>query len=63
MTSNVLIINQGGERMTLDALKKSFYQIKGKTIALVYTFQGDTSNGLEHFFIWKSNLLIMLYIQ
>mgnify|MGYP004475134079 CR=1 FL=1 len=57
MTSNVLIINQGGERMTLDALKKSFYQIKGKTIALVYTFQGDTSNGLEHFFIWKSKIL------
>lgn len=43
--------------MTLEELKKAFYQLKGKTIALVYTFQGDTSDGFEHFFIWKSKIL------
>lgn len=43
--------------MTLEELKKTFCQIKGKTIALVYTFQGDTSDGFEHFFIWKSKML------
>ena len=32
-------------------------KIKGKTIAVVYTFEGDTSGGLEHFFVWKSNII------
>lgn len=34
-----------------------FRKIKGKTIALVYIFQGDDSSGFSHFFIWKSNVL------
>lgn len=32
-------------------------RIKGKTIALVYIFEGDNSGGFEHFFIWKSNII------
>lgn len=43
--------------MTLEELKKAFCQLKEKTIALVYIFQGDTSDGFEHFFIWKSKIL------
>ena len=43
--------------MTLEKFKKTFSKIKGKTIALVYAFQGDTSDGFEHFFIWKSKIL------
>lgn len=31
--------------------------LKGKTVAIVYTYEGDTSNGLEHFYIWKSNTI------
>lgn len=43
--------------MTLEEMKKNFCKIKGKTIALVYTFEGDASDGFEHFFIWKSKIL------
>lgn len=43
--------------MNLDELKKDYCYIKGKTIALVYTFQGDISDGFEHFYIWKSKIL------
>ena len=45
-------------------LMKSFKQFqddlnksKGKTIAIVYIFEGDNSSGLSHFFIWKSDIL------
>lgn len=43
--------------MNPNKLISSFSKVKGKTIALVYTFQGDTSDGFEHFFIWKSPIL------
>lgn len=32
-------------------------RLKGKTVAIVYTYEGDTSKGLEHFYIWKSNTI------
>lgn len=39
------------------SLKEEFLQIKGKTIAIVYIFEGDNSSGFEHFFIWKSDII------
>jgi len=41
----------------IEKCKDDFSKIKGKTIALVYIFQGDDSSGFSHFFIWKSNVL------
>lgn len=43
--------------MSLNEFINAFDKVKGNTIALVYTFQGDTSDGFEHFFIWKSPIL------
>lgn len=43
--------------MNLNEFKHTFNKIKGKTIAVVYTFEGDTSSGFEHFFLWKSTIL------
>lgn len=38
-------------------LEKKLLTLKGKTIAIVYIFEGDNSSGFEHFFIWKSNII------
>lgn len=43
--------------MSMTLLKNVFQKVKGKTIALVYTFQGDMPDGLEHFFVWKSEIV------
>lgn len=43
--------------INIKELEASFQFIKGKTIALVYTFEGDNSSGLEHFFTWKGNII------
>lgn len=43
--------------MTFEEYRDKFYKIKGKTIALVYVFEGDSSSGFEHFFTWKSTIL------
>ncbi len=40
-----------------EKLEKRINKIKGRTIALVYIFEGDNSSGFEHFFIWKSNVI------
>lgn len=37
--------------------KKKLEKLKGKTIAIVYIFEGDNSSGFEHFYIWKSNII------
>lgn len=42
---------------SIDEFKRNFQKIKGKTIAIVYIFEGDTSDGFEHFYIWKSNII------
>ena len=41
----------------LDQYREKIQKIKGKTIALVYIFEGDDSSGFSHFFIWKSKIL------
>lgn len=38
-------------------LEKKLEKIKGKTIAIVYIFEGDDNSGFEHFYIWKSNII------
>ena len=38
-------------------LNEKLLTIKGKTIAIVYIFEGDNSSGFEHFYIWKSNII------
>ena len=42
---------------SVDELKNKLNYIKGKTIAIVYIFEGDNSSGFSHFFIWKSNII------
>ena len=37
--------------------ENKFNQIIGKTIAIVYIFEGDEELGLKHFFIWKSDII------
>lgn len=41
----------------INNLNQDMEAIKGKTIAIVYIFEGDNSSGFEHFFIWKSNVI------
>lgn len=43
--------------LSVEQFKDAFCFIKGKTIAMVYIFEGDNSSGFSHFFIWKSNIL------
>lgn len=37
--------------------KEKLSKLKGKTIAIVYIFEGDVDSGFEHFYIWKSNII------
>lgn len=41
----------------LEQFKDNFSKIKGKTVAIVYIFEGDNESGFEHFYIWKSNII------
>ncbi len=34
-----------------------FQEIKGKTIAIVYIFEGENAKGFGHYHIWKSNII------
>lgn len=43
--------------MTPEIFKQNFVNIKGKTIAVVYIFEGDNNEGFSHFFIWKGKIL------
>ena len=41
----------------LEQFKDNFSIIRGKTVAIVYIFEGDNESGFEHFYIWKSNII------
>lgn len=41
----------------IEQFRDRFSKIKGKTIAIVYIFEGDDDSGFEHFYIWKSNII------
>lgn len=43
--------------MNVEYIKQELNLLKGKTVAIVYIFEGDDSSGFEHFFIWKSNII------
>lgn len=42
---------------SIEEFKERFSKIKGKTIAIVYIFEGDDDSGFNHFYIWKSNII------
>lgn len=48
-----------------DDIGNTIRSLSGKTIAIVYTFENDTPKGLEHFYTWKSDIIIkwMMAIQ
>lgn len=43
--------------LSTEQFKNDFSKIKGKTIAIVYIFEGDDDLGFKHFYIWKSNII------
>ena len=43
--------------MNTEEIKNELIFLRGKTIAIVYIFEGDNGSGFEHFFIWKSNII------
>lgn len=43
--------------MKKQEIENKIKSIKGKTIAIVYIFEGDKESGFEHFFVWKGNII------
>lgn len=41
----------------IEQIKEKFSKVRGRTIAIVYIFEGDNDSGFEHFYIWKSNII------
>lgn len=41
----------------INKIEEKMISIKGKTIAIVYIFEGDNKDGMEHFFVWKANII------
>lgn len=41
----------------IEQFKEKFSKVRGRTIAIVYIFEGDDDSGFEHFYIWKSNII------
>ena len=41
----------------IDVIREKYRKVKGKTIAVVYIFEGDNSSGFEHFYVWKGKIL------
>lgn len=43
--------------MNVEKIKDHLHKIQGKTIAVVYIFEGETAAGYEHYDIWKSDVV------
>lgn len=43
--------------MNLTEYKNSLKKIKGKIIAVVYIFEGETAKGYNHYWVWKSDII------
>lgn len=43
--------------MTIETFRKVQNSIKGKTVAVVYIFEGENSKGFEHYDIWQSDVI------
>ena len=41
----------------MEKYKNRLMNIKGKTIALVYIFEGETAKGFGHYHVWKSKII------
>lgn len=46
-----------GEKMTKNETNNIFKEIAGKTIAIVYIFEGENAPGFDHYHIWKSDVI------
>ena len=43
--------------MTKEEFKNALHRIQGKTIAVVYIFEGEQGEGFEHYDIWQSDVI------
>ena len=43
--------------MTTKEFRDKMYKVQGKTIAVVYIFEGEDAKGFEHYDIWKSEVI------
>lgn len=43
--------------MNIENFQDAFYRIQGKTIAVVYIFEGEEGEGYEHYDIWQSDVI------
>lgn len=43
--------------MDIKTFENYLYRIQGKTIAVVYIFEGENASGYEHYDIWKSDVI------
>ncbi len=43
--------------MKAEEYRRDIAKLKGCTIAVVYTFEGEDAGGFQHYWIWKSNII------
>ncbi|MDE6004745.1 MAG: hypothetical protein K2G88_05100, partial [Oscillospiraceae bacterium] len=43
--------------MTIKSFQDVLYKLQGKTVAVVYIFEGEDSDGFEHYDIWQSDVI------
>lgn len=43
--------------MKISEYQKCLTELKGKTIAVVYIFEGEDAPGFEHYWVWKSDII------
>lgn len=43
--------------MDINEYKNKIQEIRGKTVAVVYIFEGENAPGFEHYWIWKSDII------
>ena len=41
----------------IERYKNQLSLLKGRTVAIVYIFEGETASGFSHYWIWKSNII------
>ena len=41
----------------IEIFKKELSSLRGKTIAIVYIFEGEKASGFKHYWVWKSDII------
>ena len=41
----------------IEIYKKQLSSLRGKTIAIVYIFEGEKASGFKHYWVWKSDII------